>query len=147
MHHGVARIMQPRLRVTHCVQGLQDGWTMSPLQCATTPHVKLLPSPQMYQLMLCAMCHVQPLHMSSCCRVLRCINSCCVKCVMCNQSTCQAVAESSHVSTHAVCNVLCATVAGWVDNEPSRVTGRLEVRPAAELGPIIVCLDTSGTPC
>lgn len=34
--------------------------------------------------------------------------------------------------------------AGWVDNEPSRVTGRLEVRPAAELGPIIVCLDTSG---
>lgn len=34
--------------------------------------------------------------------------------------------------------------AGWLDNEPSRVTGRLEVRPAAELGPIIVCLDTSG---
>ena len=24
------------------------------------------------------------------------------------------------------------------------MTGRLEVRPAAELGPIIVCLDTSG---
>lgn len=36
--------------------------------------------------------------------------------------------------------------AGWLDNEPSRVTGRLEVRPAAELGPIIVCLDTSGQP-
>lgn len=34
--------------------------------------------------------------------------------------------------------------AGWAENEPSRVTGRLELRPAAELGPIIVCLDTSG---
>ena len=33
---------------------------------------------------------------------------------------------------------------GWVDDEPARLTGRLEVRPAAELGPIIVCLDTSG---
>jgi uncharacterized protein with von Willebrand factor type A (vWA) domain len=34
---------------------------------------------------------------------------------------------------------------GWLENEPSRVTGRLELRPAAELGPIIVCLDTSGS--
>jgi hypothetical protein len=34
--------------------------------------------------------------------------------------------------------------AGWVEDEPSRATGRMEVRPAAELGPIIVCLDTSG---
>lgn len=34
--------------------------------------------------------------------------------------------------------------AGWAEDEPSRVTGRLELRPAAELGPIIVCLDTSG---
>ncbi|KAI3428338.1 hypothetical protein D9Q98_006718 [Chlorella vulgaris] len=34
---------------------------------------------------------------------------------------------------------------GWVDDEPSRLTGRMEVRPAAELGPIIVCLDTSGS--
>jgi hypothetical protein len=33
---------------------------------------------------------------------------------------------------------------GWVEDEPARLTGRLEVRPAAELGPIIVCLDTSG---
>jgi len=40
--------------------------------------------------------------------------------------------------------VLLCPAAGWVDDEPSRVTGRLEVRPAAELGPIIVCLDTSG---
>ena len=33
---------------------------------------------------------------------------------------------------------------GWVDDEAARLTGRMEVRPAAELGPIIVCLDTSG---
>lgn len=35
--------------------------------------------------------------------------------------------------------------AGWVEDQPSRVTGRLEIRPASELGPIIVCLDTSGS--
>lgn len=35
--------------------------------------------------------------------------------------------------------------AGWIDDEPARTTGRLEIRPAAELGPIIVCLDTSGS--
>ena len=34
---------------------------------------------------------------------------------------------------------------GWLEGEPARVTGRLEIRPAAELGPIIVCLDTSGS--
>ena len=34
---------------------------------------------------------------------------------------------------------------GWSENEPSRVTDRLELRPAAEMGPIIVCLDTSGS--
>lgn len=33
---------------------------------------------------------------------------------------------------------------GWVDDEPSRLTGRMEIRPASEQGPIIVCLDTSG---
>ena len=35
--------------------------------------------------------------------------------------------------------------AGWLDDTPARATGRLEVRPAAELGPIILCLDTSGS--
>ena len=35
--------------------------------------------------------------------------------------------------------------AGWVDDQPSRVTGRLELRPASEMGPIIVCLDTSAS--
>ena len=34
--------------------------------------------------------------------------------------------------------------AGWLEDQPSRVTGRMEIRPAAEQGPIIVCLDTSG---
>lgn len=33
---------------------------------------------------------------------------------------------------------------GWSEGEPSKLTGRLEIRPAAELGPIVVCLDTSG---
>ena len=35
--------------------------------------------------------------------------------------------------------------AGWVDDQPSRVTDRLELRPASEMGPIIVCLDTSAS--
>lgn len=34
---------------------------------------------------------------------------------------------------------------GWLDGEPARVTSRMEIRPAAELGPIILCLDTSGS--
>ena len=38
----------------------------------------------------------------------------------------------------------CAVAAGWLDGEPSKLTGRFEIRPAAEQGPIIVCLDTSG---
>ncbi len=40
---------------------------------------------------------------------------------------------------------LTPTPAGWLEDEPARVTGRLEIRPAAELGPIILCLDTSGS--
>lgn len=34
---------------------------------------------------------------------------------------------------------------GWLDNQPCRPTGRLEIRPAAEIGPVIVCLDTSAS--
>ena len=34
--------------------------------------------------------------------------------------------------------------AGWLQGEPTRVTSRMEIRPAAEMGPIICCLDTSG---
>lgn len=34
---------------------------------------------------------------------------------------------------------------GWLEDIPSRLTGRMEIRPAAELGPIILCLDTSGS--
>lgn len=36
--------------------------------------------------------------------------------------------------------------AGWLQGEPTRVTARMEIRPAAEMGPIICCLDTSGAP-
>ena len=34
---------------------------------------------------------------------------------------------------------------GWLEDEPARVTSRMEIRPAAEMGPIILCLDTSGS--
>lgn len=34
---------------------------------------------------------------------------------------------------------------GWLDDQPSKLTDRTEIRPAAELGPIILCLDTSGS--
>ena len=34
---------------------------------------------------------------------------------------------------------------GWLEDQPSRATGRFEIRPASEQGPIIVCLDTSGS--
>jgi uncharacterized protein with von Willebrand factor type A (vWA) domain len=34
---------------------------------------------------------------------------------------------------------------GWLEDQPARLTNRMEYRPAAELGPIILCLDTSGS--
>ena len=34
---------------------------------------------------------------------------------------------------------------GWLDDPGTRPTGRFEVRPAAEDGPLILCLDTSGS--
>jgi uncharacterized protein with von Willebrand factor type A (vWA) domain len=34
---------------------------------------------------------------------------------------------------------------GWLEDQPCRPTGRMEIRPAAELGPVIVCLDTSAS--
>lgn len=52
-----------------------------------------------------------------------------------------------HMVRRAERNLMSYERTGWLENEPSRVTGRLEVRPAAELGPIIVCLDTSGSMC
>jgi hypothetical protein len=36
-------------------------------------------------------------------------------------------------------------LSGWLEDEPARVTDRMEIRPAAEMGPIILCLDTSGS--
>ena len=35
--------------------------------------------------------------------------------------------------------------AGWTDDLPTRVLERQELRPAAEQGPILLCLDTSGS--
>ena len=35
--------------------------------------------------------------------------------------------------------------AGWLEDQPAVITDRMEIRPAAELGPIILCLDTSGS--
>ena len=40
-------------------------------------------------------------------------------------------------------SLICRT--GWLEDEACKPTGRLEYRPAAELGPVIVCLDTSGS--
>lgn len=50
-----------------------------------------------------------------------------------------------HLARRAERTLLSYDRTGWLDGEPARTTGRLEVRPAAELGPIIVCLDTSGS--
>ncbi|GMH32818.1 hypothetical protein BSKO_00652 [Bryopsis sp. KO-2023] len=36
-------------------------------------------------------------------------------------------------------------LSGWLDDQPSKVLQRTEFRPAAEQGPIIVCLDTSSS--
>ena len=37
------------------------------------------------------------------------------------------------------------TLSGWLEDQPAVITDRTEIRPAAELGPIILCLDTSGS--
>jgi uncharacterized protein with von Willebrand factor type A (vWA) domain len=50
-----------------------------------------------------------------------------------------------HLARRAERTLLSYDRTGWLDGEPARTTARLEVRPAAELGPIIVCLDTSGS--
>lgn len=50
-----------------------------------------------------------------------------------------------HLVRRAERNLMSYERTGWVDDEPARVTGRMEIRPAAELGPIILCLDTSGS--
>ncbi len=34
---------------------------------------------------------------------------------------------------------------GWLEDEPSRVLLRREVRPTGDQGPIVVCLDTSAS--
>ena len=34
---------------------------------------------------------------------------------------------------------------GWLEDEPTRTTQHFETRPSSEMGPIICCLDTSGS--
>ena len=34
---------------------------------------------------------------------------------------------------------------GWLEDEPTRITQHFETRPSSEMGPIICCLDTSGS--
>ncbi|KAK9838520.1 hypothetical protein WJX81_004867 [Elliptochloris bilobata] len=50
-----------------------------------------------------------------------------------------------HMARRAERGLMSYERTGWLEGEPARITGRLEIRPAAELGPIIVCLDTSGS--
>lgn len=55
---------------------------------------------------------------------------------------------TSWLTTYLRSSLVHTVPAGWLEDEPSRLTGRFEIRPAAEQGPIIVCLDTSGdAPC
>jgi len=50
-----------------------------------------------------------------------------------------------HLARRAERNLLSYERTGWLEDVPSRVTDHFEIRPAAEQGPIIVCLDTSGS--
>jgi len=50
-----------------------------------------------------------------------------------------------HMARRAERNLLSYERSGWLEDVPSRVTDHFEIRPAAEQGPIIVCLDTSGS--
>lgn len=54
-------------------------------------------------------------------------------------------ARRLHLARRAERTLLSYDRTGWLEGEPARTTDRLEVRPAAELGPIIVCLDTSAS--
>jgi len=54
-------------------------------------------------------------------------------------------ARMLHMARRAERNLLSYERTGWLEDVPSRVTGHFEIRPAAEQGPIIVCLDTSGS--
>lgn len=54
-------------------------------------------------------------------------------------------AHRLHMVRRAERNLMSYERTGWVEDEPAKLTGRFEIRPAAEQGPIIVCLDTSGS--
>lgn len=50
-----------------------------------------------------------------------------------------------HMARRAERALLSYERTGWLENEPTRVTAHNEVRPSSEMGPIICCLDTSGS--
>jgi len=50
-----------------------------------------------------------------------------------------------HLARRAERTLLSYERSGWLDDEPCRVTNVMEMRPAAEQGPIILCLDTSAS--
>ncbi|KAG1654685.1 hypothetical protein FOA52_008546 [Chlamydomonas sp. UWO 241] len=54
-------------------------------------------------------------------------------------------ARMLHRVRRAERNLMSYERCGWMDDQPALITDRMEVRPAAELGPIILCLDTSGS--
>ncbi|KAK9864590.1 hypothetical protein WJX84_001144 [Apatococcus fuscideae] len=50
-----------------------------------------------------------------------------------------------HMSRRAERNLMSYEQTGWLNGEPAKPTGRQEMRPAVKAGPIIICLDTSGS--
>ncbi|CAD7700910.1 unnamed protein product [Ostreobium quekettii] len=50
-----------------------------------------------------------------------------------------------HLARRAERSLLSYERTGWLEDVPARVLHCMELRPAAEQGPIIVCLDTSGS--
>eukprot|EP00210_Caulerpa_lentillifera_P001838 g1767.t1 len=55
------------------------------------------------------------------------------------------VSRLLHLARRAERNLMSYERAGWLENEPSKILEHMEYRPAAEQGPIIVCLDTSAS--
>jgi len=50
-----------------------------------------------------------------------------------------------HMARRAERTLMSYERAGWLDDPATRPTRRLEIRPAAEDGPLLLCLDTSGS--
>lgn len=50
-----------------------------------------------------------------------------------------------HMARRAERTLMSYERSGWLEGEPTRTTSRSEIRPSADMGPIICCLDTSGS--